>query len=174
MNRFSSVIVQRDTSWKLSWKIKCLSNVINLCRDPPLWTVDPFYTTTDVLLHLFTVRPSVIYSLFTLAIMMQMLFFWGGGLENAWKKPQDTLSDSISQEQTATRHKRRQHLHKLMFKLRIHTTSSSARGEHSENTAIQVILSFVHALICISKEIFILRSNSKHIQHTVSLLWTAA
>lgn len=132
MNGFWSVIVQRDTSSKLCWKIKGLNNLINLCRDPPLWTVYSFYTTTNVLLHLFTVPQSVIYSLFTLAIMMQMLFiFLGGGQENAWKKknnPWDTLSDSISQEQTARHHKRRQHLHKPMFKLRIHTTCSSARG----------------------------------------------
>lgn len=39
------------------------------------FTLDPFHTTTNTLLHLFTVPLSIIYSLFTLAIMMQMLFF---------------------------------------------------------------------------------------------------
>lgn len=99
MKRFLSVIVQRDSSSKLSWKIKSVNNLLNLCKDPSLWTVDPHYTTENTLLHLFTIPLSIIYSLFSLAIMMQMLCFWGSGQKNARKKSWDTLSNSFSSEQ---------------------------------------------------------------------------
>lgn len=126
MNRFCSVVVQRDISlgaqqedqeyqwWNESWT-RCL-----------------FFTTKRMYLYkndafVFFSSP---YSLLCLAVMTQKLFF-----KVAIRKMPDnrtTSSRSVSQEQTAWHHSKWwQHLPKPAFKPRIHTTCSSARGRHS-------------------------------------------
>lgn len=75
MNRFLSVIEQRDTSSKLSWKMKSLNNLITLYAGILHSGQGTLFIQQKHTFEFVYSLSLILYSLFSLAIMMQMLCF---------------------------------------------------------------------------------------------------